>query len=315
MINAILVAHFLGTESMAITALAIPLWHFAEIFSGGLNYGSSILFMHHLGDNNKKAASDILCQSFTMTLIVAFLFMIIGSLLSPLLTSLTGVDESMYDTAVHYNRFLFIALGATIVCNYTYFMVNADSNPTIALIGSVIKVALFILLSILFMGVFDWGIASAMYALVIAEVVGALIMLSHFFLKKTLFRLSLMRPSKKNLKHIFSFTTHFSIEVAAAIIMMMILNNLLMKNFSIEIVSIYLMIVTFHELLLSLYKSNSLSMMPLLGTFYGEKNTRGIEETLKIGLKSSMVISAIVCVALVVLSPFVPELYSYQYPE
>ncbi len=305
-----LVGYYYGTNDMAITILSSPIWLVASLLSTGISYGTAVSFAQFMASNNKRAASNILSQSFSVISLAAFLFALVSWLFSPILTPLLGVNADMYTHAVEYNRYLSIALGFSMITKYLYYMVNTDSSPTLALMGNVVKAVLYAALSMFFMGVMDCGMIGSAYALLIAEIVGALIMSSHFFFKTTIIKLRLSLPNKENIKRIFATTDNIS-----AVVAMLVLNNLLMNNFSIEIVAIYLMIISFNDIILSIIASTSYAMMPLMSTFFGERNGRGIKETFSIGIKNGLVISGIIVLILVVFAPWIPGLYGYKHPE
>ena len=88
MIGAMLVGYYYGTNDMAITILSSPIWLVASLLSTGISYGTAVSFAQFMASNNKRAASNILSQSFSVISLAAFLFALVSWLFSPILTPL-----------------------------------------------------------------------------------------------------------------------------------------------------------------------------------------------------------------------------------
>lgn len=177
MVDAVIVGQFAGKEGLAaIDATGSLVRLFVNLFTG-LSTGAAILISQQHGAMEREQASRTTQTAMAIAIAGGLGMALLGLLLSPMGVTLMQVPPDIAASATAYLRFYSIGLWPSMVYNMGAGIMRAvgDSRrPAVYLLaGGVLNV----LLDLLFVAAFGWGVAGAAIATIIAQAVSAVLVL------------------------------------------------------------------------------------------------------------------------------------------
>lgn len=175
MVDTMIVGQVAGVEALAALGSVDFLMWIVTGISTGITQGFSILISQHYGAGNGVALRKVIAHSYRLTAITAVLVLALSQLLAS--TALTGVHtpQNIIEMALLYLRIIFCGIPFTTAYNMFACELRAIGNSKAPLDGAMLIASLInIVLDLLFVAVFGWGIAGAAIATIIAQLFSAI---------------------------------------------------------------------------------------------------------------------------------------------
>lgn len=172
--DALIVGQVIGPFAMA--AISSTEWIAFILFSviGGITQGCSVIISGFFGKEDKDNTEKSIYSTYIISLIAALVFTALGQLLiTPVLTVLHTPTE-IIDLSTLYLRILFAGIPVTVLYNMLAAIMRALGNSRQPLSAMVIASLSNIALDLLFIVVFDKGIAGAAIATIIGQGIACL---------------------------------------------------------------------------------------------------------------------------------------------
>ena len=168
-----IVGRFLGVNALA--AVGIGAWITWMLFSAvqGINQGFSVSAANSFGAGNIDQLKKSMGNSAILSVAVSVLVLIVGEIILAPLLRLLDTPEEIFDTALLYLRIFCAGCPVMAIYNYAACHLRALGNSTAPLRAMIISSITNIVLDLLFVGPFKWGVAGAIIATVIAQGVAA----------------------------------------------------------------------------------------------------------------------------------------------
>ena len=179
--DTIIVGQFLGVDALA--AVGSGGWVTWMLLSAvqGLVQGFSIPAAQGFGAGDKAAIRKNMGNAAVLSLILSIILMIIGEIALPSLLSLLDTKAEIFDDALLYLRIYYAGCPIMVVFNYAACYLRAFGNSSAPLRAMIIAAVTNIVLDILFVGPLGFGIAGAVIATLIAQVVASVYALIYLF--------------------------------------------------------------------------------------------------------------------------------------
>ena len=290
-VDATLVGNLVGSNGLAVANISTPVFLLYALFGITIGVGANVHIGRMLGASDVDGANRVFHSQLCFGLIVGTLS------LSPLLFkdayfSFLGVTEELYPLAEQYLTVVMWSAPVFVMYHILSVSVRTDSNPRLSAIGSVVVILTNLVLDLLFMKVFEWGIIGASASLCIAEALGVLVLLTHFVKKRRLLKLRLALPKLSDIgKFIYNGFGMGSASIFGAIVMLVF--NTLLLNFGGEsgalYVAIYGVIYTISTIPVGVFDGASNALSTVTAFFVGESDTEGIYTVLKKALTVAIV--------------------------
>ena len=301
-IDAFLVGNLVGSNGLAVANLSTPVFLMYALFGITIGVGSNVHIGRALGASKLEEANRIFRRQLCLGLIVGILS------LAPVLFkdayfSFLGVTEELYPLAQRYLTVVMWSAPVFVIYHILSVSVRTDSDPKLSAIASAVVIVTNLTLDLVFMKVLDWGIVGASTSLCIAELMGVLVLLTHFLKKNKLLHLRLEIPGLADAgRFILNGFGVGSANIFGAVVML-VFNSLLLR-FGGEsgplFVAIYGVIYTISTVPAGVFDGSSNALATVTAFFVGESDTDGIFKVLKNALAVSVVGSsllAVLCVA------------------
>ena len=168
-IDRAMIGQVVGPEAIAGLGITFPLMNLGAAFGAAVGVGASTCISVKLGQRDYKTAENLLGNTVTLNLIVGFLFMAICLLfLNPILRFFGASDA----TLPYAREFMVVILLGNMV-THMYFGMNAvlraAGKPRHAMYATLFTVACNIVLVVLFVWWFRWGIRGAALATITSQ--------------------------------------------------------------------------------------------------------------------------------------------------
>ena len=174
-VDSLVVGNVLGKEALAAVSSTGSLIFLIVGFINGIFVGASVIISRYFGAKNNKDLKLAVHNTVALGLIAGIIITVIGMSLPPVLLRMMGTPEDVFHNAVLYLRIYFaggIGIAMYNACMGIFQAVGDSKHPLYYLITAAI---LNTVLDILFVAVFDFGIAGAAVATVISQFVSAIL--------------------------------------------------------------------------------------------------------------------------------------------
>ena len=174
-VDSLVVGNVLGKEALAAVSSTGSLIFLIVGFINGIFVGASVIISRYLGAKNMKDLTLAIHNTIALGLIAGIVITVMGMGLSPVLLRMMGTPEDVFNNSVLYLRIYFaggIGIAMYNSCMGIFQAVGDSKRPLYYLTTAAI---LNTILDILFVAVFDFGIAGAAMATVISQFLSAIL--------------------------------------------------------------------------------------------------------------------------------------------
>ena len=230
-IDRVFIGQVVGPMAISGLAITFPFMNLAAAFGAAVGVGSSTTISVKLGQKDYESAENILGNTITLNLIVGLAFGGICLLfLDPILRFFGASDVTL-----PYARDFMRVILAGNVFSHMYFGMNAvlraASKPRMAMFATIFTVGMNILLDVVFILWWHWGIKGAAFATIISQVLALCWQMKLFTNKSELLHLKRgIYKLKSNLvRNIISIGISPFLMNACACVIVIFINNQLVR--------------------------------------------------------------------------------------
>lgn len=297
--DAFLVGNLVGSDGLAVSNLATPVFLFYAMLGVTVGVGANVRIGNLLGKADREGANYFFQVQLGLGLMISILT------LSPLLFpdayfSLLGVTEELKPLAQQYLTVVMWSAPVFVMYHILSVSVRTDSDPKCAAMASAAVIITNLSLDLFFMKVLRWGIVGASASLCIAELLGVLVLCTHFFKKRRLLKLGVALPKRREIKQIlFNGFGVGAANVFGAIVMLAFNTMLLRYSGSIGplYVASYGVIYTVSTIPAGFFDGACNALSTTTAFFAGEADTASIFMVLKKALRTAVLIGGMFIVA------------------
>ena len=193
-VDGIIVGNLISEDGVSAINLSTPITQFIFTLHLLINAGAGMLVAYALGQHKIDEARRFFTRALSLSLGFGVLLAIIGGLMFPHETArLLCSNEQILPLADDYMQVLLIGNPAFILMWGLSTMVGVDGSPRLVSVAVIIDNLVNLLLDIVFIQWFGWGITGSSTATVLGHLVGIAILLSHW-----------SKPEQRRLMPVFS---------------------------------------------------------------------------------------------------------------
>ena len=206
--DTLIVGRYLGVQALAAVGAAYALMSFLTSILLGLCMGSGAVFSLRYGEKNEKMLKSSMFVSFVLVAAAALVLNTGVFLFIDPIMRLLCVPAEIYGLMREYLWVIFFGISAVFLYNYFACLLRAVGNSSIPLVFLGISALLNVGLDLVFVLVFQWGVAGAGAATVVSQFVSGIGICLYTFLKMPEFRIgrSHMKMDRKVLAEISGFS-------------------------------------------------------------------------------------------------------------
>ncbi|ADY14556.1 MATE family efflux transporter [Sphaerochaeta globosa] len=173
--DSLVVGNFVGKESLAAISSIGSLTMLMIGLVQGIFVGAGVVISKAFGEGDKAAVQKAVHTTVALGLAGSVLLTLLGYYFAPLILIWMQTPASVFDDAQLYIRIYFLGVSSLILYNTASGILQAVGDSRHPLYFLIISAIINIVLDLVFVAVFDMGIAGTAYATIIAQGVSAML--------------------------------------------------------------------------------------------------------------------------------------------
>lgn len=301
-VDGIFVGNGAGSQALGAVNLALPFVLIAQALNAMASIGGVTITAIRFGRGDKEGAQNAFMHSFTLNLIVGILITLSGSLFTGAVCGLLGASDSYLSLVREYVFwYALFAIPNALSLNLQSFCRN-DGSPGLVAVTNIVSTSLNIFLDWLFVFPMQMGVMGAAVATGISQIVGMLVVLTHYVFKKGNLRVCRYKPQMKLFRKIAFRGLPEAIAQFSTPVTTLCMNYTLMAAYGDMGINAFAIISYLSSFTMAVFFGASEGMQPLFGQAYGAKEDDNLRYYYRAGQLIS-IIGSILCVAVYIVFP------------
>ena len=190
-VDGIIVGNLIGQDGVSAINLSKPVVQLYMTLNLLLGMGASMIVGRALGKNDKKRAAYVFTLAVIINLAIGLGFTLVGLTANSSVARLLCNHDQLLVQSEEYLLPMLLGAPAYMMMWTCSAMISVDGSPRLASMAIVIDNVVNLLLDLVFISWFGWGITGSSLATVVGHLVGIAIMMRHFKYKNNTLSLSL----------------------------------------------------------------------------------------------------------------------------
>jgi len=201
------VGKFLGDTALAAVSSSGSLVHMMIGFFNGVAMGAGVIIARYFGARDYTAMRKAIHTDVAMGVVAGITLSVLGVLFTPTILRWMGTPEEVLPQSVSYFRYYSYGVVFSVLYNIFVGILHAVGDSRHPLHYLIFSTIINVVLDLLFVAVFHWGVGSAALATTLSQGISALLCFVHLLRTKECYRLNLKEVGfdRKSLKDILRF--------------------------------------------------------------------------------------------------------------
>ncbi|MHB0756331.1 MATE family efflux transporter [Polaribacter sp. M15] len=302
-VDTIFVGQWVGVLAIAAITVVLPIAFLISSIGMGIGIGGSSIISRALGAENSEKAFLTFGNQICLTLILAIIFVLLGNFFSVPILNLFGAKGDILPIASEYFAMVIFGVPFLAFAMMGNPVIRAEGKPRFAMYAMIIPAVLNIVLDIIFIKFFDWGMTGAGLATSLSFASCGLFILYFFLSSKSELKIipKNFALDGKIVREIVELGGVSVVRQGAISILMIVLNYSLFTYGGEISISIFGIINRVMMFALSPVLGVSQGFLPVAGFNIGaEKNDR-VKETIKKSIYFGSVLGTIIFIGIIFL--------------
>lgn len=191
--DSLIVGRYLGTEALAAVSSSGTLIFLLISFFSGTSLGAGVVISRYFGAGENERVSRAVHTTVTLGLLCGIFLTVAGVVFTPTFLRWMDTDPEVMPQAVEYFRYYFLGVLAVVEYNICKDIMNAMGDSRRPLYYLIVSSVLNIVLDLLFVAGFHWGVWSAAVATTISQAASMVLCLIHLSKKGTIYQLQMKK--------------------------------------------------------------------------------------------------------------------------
>lgn len=295
-----------GLSGSAVTLIAAV----AGIFSTG----SGAKIANYIGRGNQEGIR----RNFTITVLscsaVALVVTAVFFFWCDEIAILLGAKDELVSLSGDYIRGLSVGMLPNMLSSTLMQYNRLENHAKLSFVGvismTVVNIVLDLVFSMAGLGLWGMGLATS-----ISYWVSALVSCTHFLDKNTIFKFVSLKGCMKEMGDVLTTGIPSALNRGCVTFRKIIINWLLMALAGSIAVSAFSVQSTVNQFLMAMTMGMGMTTMDMSGIFYGEKNENALEKTLRVSIKTGLLISTLVAAVIFAFAPQVAGIFLNGGPD
>lgn len=174
-VDSLIVGNFLGSDALAAVSSTGSLIFLLVGFFNGIAMGAGVVISKYFGARDYENLKKAVHTDVAFGLVAGMILMVVGMVLAPQILVLMGTPESVLPNSIAYFRTYFAGSLAFVMYNIVMGILQAVGDSRHPLYYLIFSSIANVVLDLLFVGVFRFGVGSAAAATVISQAASAIL--------------------------------------------------------------------------------------------------------------------------------------------
>lgn len=295
MVDSVVVGNYVGKQALAAVGTGFPIIFMLSSLFMGIGIGATILISQFYGARDFENLGKTAHSMYTALAIISIPLALIGIAICGPILKLMNVPEDTFDMARTYIMIVFVGIIGSLGFNINSGILQGLGDSKSSLLFLSVACAVNIVLDILFVVGFSWGVAGVALATIIAQMVSFLFGTVYINKKYEFLQLSLLKFEFD--KNLFIKTVKLGIPAAIQ-----------QAIFSVGVMSLQALVNSYGSDFMAGYnaatKIDSFAFMPIqsfstaVTTFVGQNIGAGKMDRVRHGTRSTVIISVVFAIVI-----------------
>ena len=192
-VDTIVVGQYVGTSALAAVGTTGTWINLLVGFFVGVSSGATVIISQFFGAGDAKNVSKAVHTSMALALAGGLIIMVAGLLTSRVSLELLGVPEEIMGDALTYMNVYYCGIIASMIYNVGTGVLRAIGDSRMPLYVLIVCCLVNIVLDLLFVLAFHWGVFGVAFATVLSQVVSAVLIMLRLMLTRESYRVELKK--------------------------------------------------------------------------------------------------------------------------
>lgn len=174
-VDSVVVGNFVGRDALAAISSTGSLIFLLVGFFGGIFMGAGVVISKYFGAGKKDSVQRAIHTSIAFAIIAGIILTVVGTVLTPQILKLMGTPDSVFANATLYVRIYFMGILSIVLYNTSSGIFQAVGDSKHPLYYLIISSIVNVVLDLVFVVEFGWGIGGAAFATVISQTVSVIL--------------------------------------------------------------------------------------------------------------------------------------------
>ncbi|MGN6713874.1 MATE family efflux transporter [Anaerocolumna jejuensis] len=299
-IDAVVVGRYVGKEALsAVGGATGTLINVLIGFFVGLSSGATVIISQYYGGKKKEEVNQSVHTAIALAITGGFVIMIIGFLGSPYALKLMGTPKEIYKDALTFIRIYFLGTVFNVVYNMGAGILRAIGDSKRPLYFLIISCGVNIVLDLLFVVVFHWGVGGTAAATVLSQLLSACLICMVLMKTDDCYKLYLSKIRFH--KEIFKRIIHIGLPAGAQSLMYSTSNLLIqssMNSFNINVLAAWTAYGKIDGIFWMIMNSFGVSVTTFVGQNFGAGKQDRVQKGIRVCLGFAMASAVFLSVTL-----------------
>ena len=310
-VDGLMVAKGVGEYAMAAVNLAVPFTN--VLFSIGVIFavGTSTIIAIYLGQNQGEKANSLFSQNIVLLTCIGLTITVLVFVFLEPFAVLLGAKGELLDYAVRYGRILMLALPPFALQNMFQSIFVTAEKPHLGFWFTVGAGCTNMVLDVLMVGVWGWGVEGAAIATFISQLVGGVLPVFYFIDRSNSSRLHLCKTSFYS-KVLRDACINGSSELMTNLSMSLVnilYNYQLLRLAGENGVAAYGVIMSAAFLFVAVFEGYAVGSAPIVSFHYGARNHTEVHNLYRKSLRLIAVVAVTLTLASMFIIPCVARIF------
>ena len=297
-IDGILVGQILGTLQLSAINLTYSVYFLKNILIAMFTFGGNTLAVMYMGKRDHEKANAAFTISFWAGILSSVLITVIGIALIAPTASLLGQNEAVLEEMIAAYLLPLWALTPLLALNnHVAAFARTDGMKKLATALPIVANVINLFCDWLYMAVFGWGIAGAGWATVTGYLLGSVLIIGYF--KSKTRTMHFTRAAWKHLKMMWKILNTgmpSALIYVCNFLRLFFTNAIILSATGTDGTQIASVSFTLNSLCFIFIEGATMTLLPILGALYGEKDIKGQKLALRYGMWVTVGLSMIILV-------------------
>ena len=191
--DSLIVGRFLGSDALAAVSSSGSMIFLMVGFFNGMSVGAGVVISRFYGAKDPERVQRAIHTTVAFGLLAGVFLTVLGSVLAPLVLRWIGTPEDVMPNSVMYFRVYFLGVLGNVMYNILQGIHQAVGDSRNPLIFLIISSVTNVILDLVFVGVFGFGVGSAALATIMSQLLSALLSARHLMRAPEEYRLYLKK--------------------------------------------------------------------------------------------------------------------------
>ena len=297
-VDGIVLGHFVGANALASVNLILPCYSLITAIAIVIGVGCQTIVSISLGRSNRQEANDAVASLFYFLIGFSVLISLLIYLFAEPIAVFLGANAVLLNGSVGYIRTLVPFFPILCAMFFGDYILKAMGKPVYATTIMGATVLINILLDLLFVGIWNWGIEGAGLATGFAFSVGAFCNVPSLFSRKQIVSVQRGRFRSSLVWNAFYNGSSEGMSELAVAITVFLFNITMMRYLGEDGVAAFTVINYVSFIATTLYLGVSDGIIPVIGYNFGAGYETRIRAILKLAARTNMLIGSVLFIAL-----------------